>query len=63
MMPRPFFKGNQAIYKEVIPMTQIVVLDGFTENPGDLSWAGLEALGQLRVYPRTKPEEIIPRIG
>ena len=30
MMPRPFFKGNQAIYKEVIPMTQIVVLDGFT---------------------------------
>lgn len=44
-------------------MTQIVVLDGFTENPGDLSWAGLEALGQLRVYPRTKPEEIIPRIG
>lgn len=44
-------------------MTQIVVLDGFTENPGDLSWAGLEALGQLRVYPRTKPEEVIPRIG
>ena len=44
-------------------MTQIVVLDGFTENPGDLSWAGLEALGQLRVYPRTRPEEVIPRIG
>ena len=32
---------------------KIVVLDGYTENPGDLSWAGLEALGEVAVYDRT----------
>ena len=32
---------------------KIVVLDGFTENPGDLSWAPLEALGEVTVYDRT----------
>lgn len=44
---------------------QIVILDGYTENPGDLSWARVEALGQLRVYPRTPddPDEIVQRIG
>ncbi len=32
---------------------KIVVLDGYTENPGDLSWQGFEALGELTVYDRT----------
>lgn len=32
---------------------KIVVLDGYTENPGDLSWEGLEKLGELTVYDRT----------
>ena len=32
---------------------KLVVLDGFTENPGDLSWSALEALGELTVYDRT----------
>ncbi|MCI8802230.1 MAG: D-2-hydroxyacid dehydrogenase [Oscillibacter sp.] len=44
----------------------ITVLDGYTENPGDLSWAGLEALGELTVYDRTSltdEEEIVSRIG
>lgn len=31
---------------------KIVVLDGYTENPGDLSWKGLEAFGELKVYDR-----------
>ena len=31
---------------------KIVVLDGYTENPGDLSWEALEALGELKVYDR-----------
>lgn len=31
----------------------IVILDGYTENPGDLSWKGFEALGELKVYDRT----------
>jgi glycerate dehydrogenase len=39
----------------------IVVLDGYTLNPGDLSWAGLSELGALKVYDRTEAGEIIPR--
>ena len=40
-------------------MTKIVVLDGYTENPGDLSWDGLHALGELTVYDRTQMEGIL----
>lgn len=40
---------------------KLVVLDGYTLNPGDLSWSGLEALGNLTVYDRTSLDEIIPR--
>lgn len=40
-----------------------MVLDGYTENPGDLSWAGLEKLGGLTVYDRTPSQEITARIG
>lgn len=36
---------------------KLVVLDGYTENPGDLSWKGLEALGELTVYDRTSYTE------
>ena len=45
---------------------KIVVLDGYTENPGDLSWYGLEALGELTVYDRTSTVEsplIAERLG
>jgi glycerate dehydrogenase len=45
---------------------KIVVLDGYTENPGDLDWKGLEALGECRVYDRTSlmdMQEVIDRIG
>ena len=42
---------------------KIVVLDGLTENPGDLSWKPLEALGDLVVYDRTPTEKIVERIG
>jgi glycerate dehydrogenase len=42
---------------------RIVVLDGYTENPGDLSWEGFERLGEFTVYDRTPPEKIISRIG
>jgi glycerate dehydrogenase len=40
---------------------QIVVLDGYALNPGDLSWAGLQALGSYTIYDRTLPEELVPR--
>jgi len=39
----------------------IVVLDGYTLNPGDLSWKNLESLGQCTVYDRSAPEEVVPR--
>ncbi len=42
---------------------KIVVLDGYTENPGDLSWEGLEKLGELTVYDQTAPDQILERIG
>ena len=44
---------------------KIVVLDGYTENPGDLSWEGLGQLGELTVYERTTggEDQIIQRIG
>ncbi len=45
---------------------KIVVLDGYTLNPGDLSWSGLEALGDVTVYDRTsltEVQETISRIG
>ena len=42
---------------------KIVVLDGYTLNPGDISWEGLEALGEVTVYDRTKAEDIVARIG
>ena len=40
---------------------KIIVLDGYVGNPGDLSWEPLERLGDVTVYPRSKPEEIIER--
>lgn len=42
---------------------KIVILDGYTENPGDLSWEGFEALGELTVYDRTPADKIVERIG
>lgn len=39
----------------------IVVLDAYTLNPGDLSWSKLEKLGNLTVYDRTAPDEIVDR--
>ncbi len=41
---------------------KIVVLDGFTENPGDLSWDNLSDLGQLTVYDRSPENTVIERI-
>lgn len=45
---------------------KIVILDGYTENPGDLSWDELAKLGDLTVYDRTSltnEKEAIERIG
>jgi len=40
---------------------KIAVLDGYTSNPGDLSWEAFEELGELTVHDRTTPEEVVSR--
>lgn len=40
---------------------KIVILDGYTANPGDLSWGSLKELGEVTVYERTRREEIAGR--
>jgi glycerate dehydrogenase len=44
-------------------MRKIVVLDGYVLNPGDLDWTPLEAHGELAVYDRTDPKDVVKRIG
>ena len=39
----------------------IVVLDGHALNPGDLTWEALEALGNVKVYARSDPQQVILR--
>lgn len=39
----------------------IVVLDGYAANPGDLSWDSMKASGELTVYPRTLPTQVVER--
>jgi glycerate dehydrogenase len=40
---------------------KIIVLDGYGLNPGDLNWEGFESLGELTVYDRTLPSELMER--
>ncbi|MBE6333245.1 MAG: D-2-hydroxyacid dehydrogenase [Bacteroidales bacterium] len=40
---------------------KIVVVDGYTLNPGDLSWEPLKELGEVTIYDRTAPDETVAR--
>ena len=40
---------------------RIVILDGYSANPGDLSWKELEQMGEVTVYDRTSPSETVQR--
>lgn len=40
---------------------KIVILDGYTLNPGDLNWEGLEKLGEVTVYDRSPPDTVVER--
>lgn len=42
---------------------KIVVMDGNGVNPGDMSWNRIEQLGELIVYPRTAPDEVLAHVG
>jgi glycerate dehydrogenase len=50
-------------YRKQVTEMKIVVLDGYTLNPGDLSWESLEKLGTVTVYERTTEAEVCQRIG
>lgn len=53
---------SRAIPRQNFPMSRrIVVLDGYTLNPGDLSWAALEALGECTVFERTPVHQVVQR--
>lgn len=41
----------------------IVILDGYALNPGDLSWGPVKELGEVTMYDRTEEDEILERIG
>ena len=40
---------------------KIVVLDGYCANPGDLSWEAIGSMGELTVYDRTAPQDVLSR--
>ena len=42
---------------------KIVLLDAYAANPGDLSWDGLREFGEVTVYDRTAPGDVLARIG
>jgi glycerate dehydrogenase len=57
-LPR-MLSSRSASSRSVPP--RIVVLDGYTLNPGDLSWAPFDALGTLEVFERSTPAELLAR--
>ncbi len=59
LLPIAESSDREAARKETI--MNIVELDGYAANPGDLSWEPLKELGTLTVYPRTAPEEVVER--
>lgn len=57
-----YFSANSTRSEQGGFSMKIVVLDGYPGNPGDLSWSGIEALGDLTVYDRTTPDETVKRL-
>lgn len=55
--------GSDYILRKEWQNMKIVVLDGYTLNPGDISWGGFEALGEFTCHDRTPASEIVARIG
>ena len=53
-------KSNKSL-TFILKRMKIVVLDGYTVNPGDLSWDALKSLGECTIYDRTLPEQIVER--
>jgi glycerate dehydrogenase len=56
------FSARSPAIKRVSNATRIVVLDGHTLNPGDLSWDALRALGECAIHERSAPSELFERL-
>ena len=59
--PKPQRKPRKSSLFCYFSIMKIVVLDGHTLNPDDLSWQGFEELGEVEVYPRTSVDQLIER--
>jgi len=55
--------GRESETKEAMMADRIVVLDGYTLNPGDISWSGFDEFGDITVHDRTPPEAIADRVA
>jgi glycerate dehydrogenase len=56
-----FVAVNELLAQKRNRMMNIVILDGYSANPGDLSWEELKTLGNVTVYDRTSPSETVKR--
>jgi glycerate dehydrogenase len=54
-------KTQRVTFSSGASQPEIVVLDGFTLNPGDLSWDNLHALGTCQIFERTPPDQVLER--
>ncbi|MCX5949183.1 MAG: D-2-hydroxyacid dehydrogenase [Cyanobacteria bacterium] len=52
-----------SVFTSPSPRPRLVLLDGYTSNPGDLDWEPLERLGDLTVYERTAADQVLERIA
>ena len=55
--------GGGVRYRAAMKRPRLVILDAYATNPGDLSWAPLEALADCAIYDRTPPEKALARVG
>ncbi len=57
----PSFQTVEYLILKETKLMKIVVLDGYTLNPGDLSWDGLKQIGEVIIYDRTPKEKVLER--
>src|SRR6266566_7585969 len=58
---RRFARGPPRYLGGYMTQMKIVVLDGFTLNPGDLSWDELRLLGECEIHDRSPPTDVVKR--
>ncbi len=54
---------SKCLFRSILIIMKIVVLDGYAMNPGDLTWSWLKKYGTYTVYDRTEAQQAVERIG